>query len=414
VAFFADDFPGEVADEDFRADAVGDALFDEEAARDFPAELDALLAEAVLVPPDRPRPLALAASMLLAAATAAPALSATPGALSAAFLAMDGARSATASATRLTAFGPRAATFRATPGAVSATFFATAGAFSATFLATAGAFDAAAASACAARSLALLLMVHPSLSAGVCSKLVAGARPDVGPALSEGVRFPRMATSGSVGGSGRSHGEGPRVRDLPAPRRSQSAIGPLFRSVFKWPYRVGLAGLYRAGFRAWQLTVLSLLANVVIGWLLVTGRFLVAGFLLAVAGLLDIFDGGLARLRGEDSRAGAFLDSVVDRVSDLILFGSLFWALAGQGHRMAAAFALSSLIVSLLVSHIRAEGEALGLSLTEGFFQRLERYVMLMIGLIVPGALLPVLIILTALGGFTVIQRGASAWRQLD
>ncbi|HYT81557.1 MAG TPA: CDP-alcohol phosphatidyltransferase family protein, partial [Actinomycetota bacterium] len=122
---------------------------------------------------------------------------------------------------------------------------------------------------------------------------------------------------------------------------------------------------------------------------------------------------GVARLRGEASRAGAFLDSVVDRVSDFILFGSLFWALAGQGHRLAAAFALSTLIVSLLVSHIRAEAEAMSLSLTEGVFQRLERYVMLMIGLTAPGALLPVLVTLTVLGGFTVIQRGASAWRQL-
>lgn len=226
-----------------------------------------------------------------------------------------------------------------------------------------------------------------------------------------------MATSGSMGGpehGQRGHGNAPRVRDLPAPRRTESAIGPLFRSVFKWPYRVALAGLYRAGFRPWQLTALSLLANALIGWLLVTGRFFIPGLLLMLAGLFDIFDGGLARLRGEASRAGAFLDSVVDRVSDFILFGSLFWALAGQGHRLAAAFALSSLIVSLLVSHIRAEGEAMGLSLTEGVFQRLERYVMLIIGLTAPGALVPVLVILTALGGFTVIQRGASAWRQLD
>ncbi|HEY3209032.1 MAG TPA: CDP-alcohol phosphatidyltransferase family protein [Actinomycetota bacterium] len=226
-----------------------------------------------------------------------------------------------------------------------------------------------------------------------------------------------MATGGSMGGpedSPRGRGDAPRVRDLPAPRRSESAIGPLFRSVFKWPYRVALAGLYRAGFRPWQLTALSLLANALIGWLLVTGRFLIPGLLLMLAGLFDIFDGGLARLRGEASRAGAFLDSVVDRVSDFILFGSLFWALAGQGHRLAAAFALASLIVSLLVSHIRAEGEAMGLSLTEGIFQRLERYVMLIIGLTAPGALLPVLVILTALGGFTVLQRGASAWRQLD
>jgi len=223
-------------------------------------------------------------------------------------------------------------------------------------------------------------------------------------------------TTGRVGGSGqgqRSHVDAPRVRDVPAPRRSESAIGPLFRSIFKWPYRAALAGLYRVGLKAWQLTALSLLANAVIGWLLVTGRFLVAGLLLTVAGLLDIFDGGLARLRGEASRAGAFLDSVVDRVSDLILFGALFWALAGQGHRLAAAFALSSLVVALLVSHIRAEGEAMGLSLSEGVFQRLERYVMLMIGLTAPGALLPVLVILTMLGGLTVIQRAASAWRQL-
>jgi CDP-diacylglycerol--glycerol-3-phosphate 3-phosphatidyltransferase len=210
------------------------------------------------------------------------------------------------------------------------------------------------------------------------------------------------------------HGTAPRVRDLPAPRRSQGVIGPLFRSVFKWPYRVALAGLFRAGLRPWQLTALSLLANGVIGWLLVMGRFFLSGLLLTVAGLLDIFDGGLARLRGEASRAGAFLDSVVDRVSDLILFGCLFWALAGQGRRLAAGLALSSLIVSLLVSHIRAEGEAMGLSLTEGAFQRLERYVMLMIGLTAPGALLPILVILTALGGFTVLQRAASAWRQLD
>jgi CDP-diacylglycerol--glycerol-3-phosphate 3-phosphatidyltransferase len=184
-------------------------------------------------------------------------------------------------------------------------------------------------------------------------------------------------------------------------------------TIFKWPYRVALAGLYRIGFRPWQLTLLSLLANAVIGWLLITGRFFVSGLLLMVAGLLDIFDGGVARLRGEDSRAGAFLDSVIDRISDLILFGSLFWALAGQDHRVAAAFALSSLIVSLLVSHIRAEGEAMGLSLTEGVFQRLERYVMLIIGLTAPGALLPVLVILTTLGGLTVLQRGVSAWRQL-
>jgi hypothetical protein len=157
----ADDFLAEVfLDEDFRA--VLEA---------FPADARAeafLPLEAAPAPPDGRPPLARAASCPPAAATAAPAFMAMPGALSATFFATAGALSATVSATRRTALGARAATFLATPGAVSATFFATAGAFSATFFATTGAFDAAADNACAARSLALLLivslLVSPSLS----------------------------------------------------------------------------------------------------------------------------------------------------------------------------------------------------------------------------------------------------------
>ena len=197
------------------------------------------------------------------------------------------------------------------------------------------------------------------------------------------------------------------------PRRSKGAIAPVFRIVFAWPYRVALAGLYRARVLPLQLTLASLATNVALGLLLLTGRRLLPGLLLLPAGLLDIFDGGLARLRGEESRFGAFLDSVMDRISDVVLFGALFWSEAGQGHRLTAALALTSLIVSLLVSHIRAEGEAVGLKLTEGVFQRLERYVALMVGLTAPGSLAYVLAILSGLGAVTIVQRSASAWRQL-
>jgi CDP-diacylglycerol--glycerol-3-phosphate 3-phosphatidyltransferase len=213
---------------------------------------------------------------------------------------------------------------------------------------------------------------------------------------------------------GKDMGEAPRIRDAPGPRRNQSVIGPLFQRVFMWPYRVVLIGLFKAGIRPWQLTMLSLLTNVIIGWLLIDGQFFLSGMLLIPAGLFDVFDGGVARLRGEDSRLGAFLDSTLDRVSDGILFGCLFWALAGQGHHTSAILALCTLSISLVVSQIRAEGEALGVKLSEGVFQRLERYVALMVGLTAPGALLPVLAILTALGGITIAQRVWSAWRGLS
>ncbi|MDQ4005319.1 MAG: CDP-alcohol phosphatidyltransferase family protein [Actinomycetota bacterium] len=212
----------------------------------------------------------------------------------------------------------------------------------------------------------------------------------------------------------RDHRPAPRVRDLPAPRENPSAIGPLFRWLFQWPYRLALAGLYRAGFKPWHLTILSLLVNVVSGVLLLTGRRLLPGLLFLPAGLFDVFDGGVARLRGEESRKGALLDSVIDRVSDGVMFGAIYLAEATvHGNRVTAGFALAAMVVSLLVSHVRAEGEAAGLNIPEGSVQRLERYVAVIIGLSVPGALLPVLAGLTGLGLVTMSQRLIAAWRGL-
>jgi CDP-diacylglycerol--glycerol-3-phosphate 3-phosphatidyltransferase len=200
-----------------------------------------------------------------------------------------------------------------------------------------------------------------------------------------------------------------RIRDMPAPRLAEGVAAKPMRWVFTWPYRVVLAGVYKAGFRPWHLTLLGLVANVWVGASLLRGQFLMAGLLLIPAGLFDILDGAVARLRGEASRVGAFLDSVLDRIADVILFGCLFWALAGQDLRVEAALSLLTLVIALGVSHVRAEAEAAGAELTEGYFQRLERYVAMMIGLPVPGALLPALAILTVLGGVTLAQRVWSA-----
>lgn len=200
-----------------------------------------------------------------------------------------------------------------------------------------------------------------------------------------------------------------RIRDMPAPRLAEGVAAKPMRWAFTWPYRVVLAGVYKAGFRPWQLTLLGLVANVWVGASLLRGQFLLAGLLLIPAGMFDILDGAVARLRGEASRVGAFLDSVLDRVADVILFGCLFWALAGQHLRLEAALSLLTLVTALCVSHVRAEAEAAGAELTEGYFQRLERYVAMMIGLPIPGALLPALAVLTVLGGVTLVQRVWSA-----
>lgn len=173
-----------------------------------------------------------------------------------------------------------------------------------------------------------------------------------------------------------------------------------------WPYRAILAFLIWTGVRPWQLTLLSPVFIVLSGWQIVVGNWLVAGLLLIVGGLLDVFDGSVARHRGEEKRSGAFMDSVLDRVSDMILFSCLFWSLAVRGDGLEAALALLTLVVSVGVSQIRAEAEAVGVSLSEGLFQRLERMLALMVGLLIPGMMLPALIALSVLGVLTLLQRG--------
>ena len=207
--------------------------------------------------------------------------------------------------------------------------------------------------------------------------------------------------------------DAPRVRDLPAPRRNRSAAGGTIQRSMAWPYRAVLAFLLWTGIRPWQLTLLSLALNVASGALILSGEWFAAGVVLLFAGLADVFDGSVARQRGTEGRSGAFMDSVLDRISDMILFSSLFWVLAERGDTTYAALALVTLVVSLLVSHIRAEAEAAGLTLTEGIFQRLERVLALMAGLVIPGAMRPVLVVLAALGGVTVAQRLWSAVRRL-
>ncbi|MEO8476201.1 MAG: CDP-alcohol phosphatidyltransferase family protein [Actinomycetota bacterium] len=195
---------------------------------------------------------------------------------------------------------------------------------------------------------------------------------------------------------------------MPAPRKNESAAGGAMQ-IFAWPYRAILAFLIWTGVWPWQLTLGSLVLNVLCGWRIVEGDWLVAGLLLLGAGLADVFDGSVARHRGIAGRSGAFLDSVLDRVSDMILFSSVFWVLAARGERLQAVLALVGLVLSLSVSHIRAEAEAVGVQLTEGFFQRLERFLALMVGLLIPGMMPVVLVALAVLGGVTVAQRSFAA-----
>jgi phosphatidylinositol phosphate synthase len=105
------------------------------------------------------------------------------------------------------------------------------------------------------------------------------------------------------------------------------------------------------------------------------GAFAAGGWLILLGGAADIFDGRIARARGMVSKAGAFLDSTLDRFAETFAFAGLaVWFRASAWSALVVASALGG---SLLVSYARARGEGLGVSYRGGLMQRAERLVLL-------------------------------------
>jgi archaetidylinositol phosphate synthase len=101
----------------------------------------------------------------------------------------------------------------------------------------------------------------------------------------------------------------------------------------------------------------------------------VGGLLLAVSGFFDVLDGSVARATGRTSQRGAFLDSTLDRVSEVVVFLGIL-----VGRYASPSLILAALSLSLLVSYTRAKGDALGVSLAGiGVGERSERLVVLIV-----------------------------------
>jgi CDP-diacylglycerol--glycerol-3-phosphate 3-phosphatidyltransferase len=94
------------------------------------------------------------------------------------------------------------------------------------------------------------------------------------------------------------------------------------------------------------------------------------GLVLAAAGTCDVLDGRIARNTGQKSQFGAFLDSTVDRYSDVLLFIGIMMYFDKMYVNVLVMFAIAG---SLLTSYARARAEGLGLECKVGLMQRPER-----------------------------------------
>jgi CDP-diacylglycerol---glycerol-3-phosphate 3-phosphatidyltransferase len=106
-----------------------------------------------------------------------------------------------------------------------------------------------------------------------------------------------------------------------------------------------------------------------------------AGLLILVGGFFDILDGRVARVTQLGSKFGAFYDSTLDRISEIVVFlgilslyNSYRQELGDVGMIYLVMLAMAG---SLMISYTRARAEALGLDCRVGLMPRAERVVLI-------------------------------------
>jgi CDP-diacylglycerol--glycerol-3-phosphate 3-phosphatidyltransferase len=174
------------------------------------------------------------------------------------------------------------------------------------------------------------------------------------------------------------------------------------------------AGLERTGMSPDHLTILGLLVAVGASAAIGAG-FLRLGLLLVVlAALPDLFDGALAKASNTSSQRGAFFDSVIDRVTDALLFGGVAYYFASEESPHLTLLPFGVMALSSVISYQRAKAESLGLEAKGGIMERAERIIALCLGLLFPPLLIPILWITLVLTFVTAVQRFVKVWKQAD
>jgi CDP-diacylglycerol--glycerol-3-phosphate 3-phosphatidyltransferase len=112
----------------------------------------------------------------------------------------------------------------------------------------------------------------------------------------------------------------------------------------------------------------------------------------------------MARLKGEASDWGAFVDAVSDRYSELFILGGLLYRFASTGQPILCAVTFAAAAGSVMVSYVKARAEAQSFSAREGLLTRAERYLVLGPSLLFNVPAIGVWIV-AILANFTALQR---------
>lgn len=198
-----------------------------------------------------------------------------------------------------------------------------------------------------------------------------------------------------------------KLRDLLEPTLTK--IGASFAST-------GLSANFWSGLGL-AVSVLAAIvysSNVLIGsdWSPWNFASVIGGSFLLLSGFFDIVDGSVARITKQMSKKGAFLDSVFDKIGEVIIFGGI-----ALGQLADSFWCLVALGMSLLVSYTRARAESLGGKLKGvGIGERAERLLIIAIIGMIPmrEAMQWAMIIVSIVAGITLAQRVVVTVRRLS
>ncbi len=186
--------------------------------------------------------------------------------------------------------------------------------------------------------------------------------------------------------------------------KKPSSLTDFLRVLFKGILD-GIGGfLNRLGLMPNTMTILGLVGNTIAAALIGFGHIQLGGMIVLIMGPIDALDGTMARLRGQASNFGAFVDSVTDRYSELVIYGGLFVFYLQRQEWLACGLLYLAAAGSVLVSYVKARGESLGFEVKVGILTRVERYLVITAGLLFNQTIIA-LWVLAILANITALQR---------
>ncbi|MGD8603168.1 MAG: CDP-alcohol phosphatidyltransferase family protein [Anaerolineales bacterium] len=185
---------------------------------------------------------------------------------------------------------------------------------------------------------------------------------------------------------------------------NRQTLTDVLRGRFKGYLDPVCAFLNRLGIQPNTITLTGLAGNLVAAFFLSQGQFLVGGLIALVMGAMDALDGGMARQRGEPTDYGAFIDSVTDRYSELLLYGGLLLYYSHTGDQVMVLLIYLAAVGSVMVSYTRARAEGLGYEAKWGILTRAERFAVFIPSLIFSVPVIG-LALVAVFGNITALQR---------